>query len=82
MEQDKSLFENAAVMVDMCRFEYERLGFDSEMLRGMEITDTASAELAMMLIDALPKLGSTASLRQYTLETLGAVTKQELLAAS
>jgi hypothetical protein len=77
-EPETSIYENAAMMVDACRSEYQRLGFeDAENLRGVEVTDARSAELALMLIDMLPTLASTAAVRRCTIDSLEAVLRAE-----
>jgi hypothetical protein len=57
--------ENAAVMLDVCRSEYERAGHIDAMLalRGLDITSPVSAQLALAVVHELPALDGLSDLR-------------------
>lgn len=75
-EMDTSTgFENAAMMVDICRDEYLSLGFrGAEVLRGVEVTDESAAELALLLVGTLPRFKRTEAVLDMTVTALQAVT--------
>jgi hypothetical protein len=57
--------ENAAVMLDVCRSEYERAGHIDAMLalRGLDITSPVSAQLALAVVHDLPITEGLSDLR-------------------
>lgn len=57
--------ENAAVMLDVCRSEYERAGHMDAMLalRGLDITSPVSAQLALAVVHELPVIAGLSDLR-------------------
>lgn len=80
METDTGNFENAAMMVDICRDEYLSLGFrGAEVLRGVEVTDQTAAELALMLVETLPRFKRTEGVHDMTVEALKAVIRPRYL---
>jgi hypothetical protein len=73
-------FENAAMMVDICRDEYLRQGFrGAEVLRGVEVTDESAAHLALMLVETLPRSSRTEGVRSMTVDALRALVRPKYL---
>lgn len=54
--ESSETLENAQVMLDVCRTEYERAGHAVAVqdLRGLDVTSEASAQLALVAVYALP----------------------------
>lgn len=77
-EIDSNIFENASIMVDMCRCEYDRLGLriKASQLKGVEICNTASALLALRLVDSLPDAPQLQAVKEATIESLSAAVRQ------
>ena len=75
---ENSLFENAATMVDMCRSEYAQCGLmDAAIsLRGAEVSNYATAKLALLLVLELPETPEVEIIKAATLESLLAVATQ------
>lgn len=57
--------ENATVMLDACRAEYERAGHReaARSITGLDVTSLASAHLALVTINGLPGSGDLAIIR-------------------
>jgi len=65
--------ENAQVMLDMCRTDYERAGHAVavQALRGLDVTSEASAQLALSVVYRLPTPSEDlASLRECALQAV------------
>lgn len=67
--------ENAAVMLDMCRTEFERAGqrTAAQSLRGLDITTMASAHAALLWLYALPIVKGLEDIRSCTIEAVRSV---------
>lgn len=54
--ESSNALENAQVMLDMCRIDYERAGHAVavQALRGLDVTSEASAQLALTVVYGLP----------------------------
>jgi hypothetical protein len=67
--------ENAQVMLDLCRDEYERAGHGSivQSLRGLDVTSFESARLALLTVRSIPALEGVADVRRYTIKALADV---------
>jgi hypothetical protein len=66
-----SQLENASVMLDACRSEFARQGMDGvDQLKGLEITDPVSAELAYQSLLGIPAEGTSLEVKKATLEVL------------
>jgi hypothetical protein len=70
--ESEHALENAEVMLDLCREEYERAGRskESQALRGLDVTSAASAQLALLTVHGLPEVAGLAEVRRYTLEAI------------
>jgi hypothetical protein len=67
--------ENAQVMLDMCRTDYERAGHAVavQALRGLDVTSEASAQLALSVVYGLPTpTDELSELRNCALHTVRA----------
>lgn len=64
--------ENAEVMLDVCREEYEQAGRrdDAQALRGLEVTSLAAAQLALLTVRNLPVIAGLAEAREYTIRAV------------
>jgi len=71
--ESSNALENAQVMLDMCRTEYERAGHAVAVqdLRGLDVTSEASAQLALSVVYRLPTASEELmSLRQCALQAV------------
>lgn len=70
--ESSDALENAAVMLDVCRTEFERAGHGAaaQSLRGLDVTSPVSAQLALMTVHALPKVEGLVDMRQCAIETM------------
>lgn len=64
--------ENAEVMLDVCREEYEqaRRHSDAQSLRGLDVKSLSSAQLALLTVRNLPVVAELADVREYTIRAL------------
>lgn len=67
-----SAIENAVVMLDACRTEYERAGHAGAVmaLRGLDVTSAASAHLALITMHGLPTPEGLKDLHQCAMNAL------------
>lgn len=66
-------FENASLMLEVCRGVYERGGFhqEAEQLRGLEATSPATAYASLLTLENVKSRSSeTKSVRQYAIDAL------------
>jgi len=70
--EEVSSLENASMMVDVLREELCRVGLSEEAskLRGLEVTNQQSAELALLTIEAIPSVQGVQDVRRITVEAL------------
>lgn len=74
--ENDNAFENATLMLEVCRGAFERGGFQDEakQLRGLEATSRATAYASMHTLRAVQsRNGETASTKRYALTALRAV---------
>lgn len=64
--------ENAQVMLDVCRDEYERAGLAEAVksLRGLDVTSMDSAHLALLTVHRLPAPERLQDIRSYAIGAL------------
>jgi hypothetical protein len=70
--ESENALENAEVMLDVCREEYERAGRQDavQALYGLDVKSAASAQLALLTVQSLPIVPEVADVRRYTLRAL------------
>lgn len=70
--------ENAEVMLDVCREEYERAGSGAavQALRGLDVKSLSSAQLALMTVRSIPAEGGLVNVKRYTIEALTAALRE------
>jgi hypothetical protein len=76
-EDESAVLENASMMVDACRQEYERVGMDEEAssLFGLEVHTYTSARLALLTVSSLPATAETADVRRCTIDAVAAAVR-------
>lgn len=64
--------ENAQVMLDLCREEYERAGHGDvvQSLRGLDVTSLDTARVALLTVRDIPAFTDVADVRRYTIKAL------------
>jgi len=64
--------ENAQVMLDLCREEYERAGYGDvvQSLRGLDVTSLDTARVALLTVRDIPAYEGVADVRRYTIKAL------------
>lgn len=64
--------ENAQVMLDLCREEYERAGHGGvvQSLRGLDVTSLDTARVALLTVRDIPAFEGVADVRRYTIKAL------------
>ncbi len=66
--------ENAEVMLDMCRTEFERAGHSTaaQTLRGLDVKSLSSAHAALITLHALPRCPSLDDMVQCAISSVKA----------
>jgi len=64
--------ENAQVMLDVCRDEYERAGLGAAVrsLKGLDVTSLDSAHVALLTVHGLPAPYGLQDIREYAIVAL------------